>query len=152
MPEFKFETDWHISNQARNDNELGDVRFRKLLRMEEWRALPQTIRARFSKRVGPGDSVAYRGYIRRTIFSKAGRLLANLLKPIGAPLPLDDDNDERAAVVTVTEDDTGNGQFWTRQYGRKTAFPQVIHSAKRFSGPTGLEAVSYTHLTLPTTP
>ena len=123
---------------------LIDLRFRRLLGKENWAALPKDVQNRFSKKLGTGYSAIYKGYIQYTRMNRAGRWLAQLLKPIGAPLPLDTDNENQAAVVTVTDDQKGGGQFWTRQYGRQTGFPQVIHSTKRFTGPTGLfEYIGY---------
>ena len=57
----------------------------------------------------------------------------------GAPLPFDRTSVGRSAVVTVIEDAATGGQFWIRQYGRATGFPQMVGSSKRFAGPTGLE-------------
>jgi hypothetical protein len=61
-----------------------------------------------------------------------------MLRLIGGPLPTGRDV-AVPAVVSVTEDAAGGGQVWTRVYGRKRAFPQVVHSRKLFRGPTGLE-------------
>jgi len=55
---------------------LGDLRFRALLRAEDWAALPEPVRARFSKRLTGGDSVVYTGAVTRTRFSSAARALA----------------------------------------------------------------------------
>jgi hypothetical protein len=68
-----------------------------------------------------------------------GRLIAHLSRLIGGPLPYDMSAVNQPAVVSVTEDLAGEGQFWIRQYGRAAGFPQVIHSSKRFTGPTGIE-------------
>jgi hypothetical protein len=57
---------------------------------------------------------------------------------IGGPLPLTRDV-LVPATVCVAEDAAAAGQFWTRIYGRARGFPQVVHSSKRFAGPTGLE-------------
>jgi hypothetical protein len=70
--------------------------------------------------------------------SVSGWILAQACRFIGAPLPLERESGV-SAVVSVTEDGASGGQVWTRVYARKRGFPQVIHSAKRFAGPTGLE-------------
>ena len=117
---------------------IGDLRFRALLGAEGWALLPPAIRARFGKRVRGGASVTYAGEIVESRRNPLGWALAQLARMVGAPLPLDRDLGV-PAVVSVTEDPAGGGQFWTRVYGRGRGFPQVIHSAKRFAGPTGLE-------------
>ncbi len=100
--------------------------------------MPEAVRIRFAKRLRADVSVSYAGTIAECRMSRAGWLLAQLCRIIGAPLPLGRDTGI-AAVVTVTEDSAGGGQVWTRMYARHRGFPQVIHSAKRFAGPTGLE-------------
>jgi len=117
---------------------LGDTRFRALLTEAEWNALSPEVRRRFSKRVADEKSIIYTGEVVEARFSIFGRLLAQAARVIGAPLPLYSDTGV-AAVVTVTEDARVRGQVWTRLYARRRGFPQVIHTSKRFQGPTGLE-------------
>ncbi|QUL38406.1 DUF4166 domain-containing protein [Erythrobacter sp. JK5] len=115
-----------------------DARFRRLIVSHAWANLPEAVRQRFSKRI-EGERVAiYPGVIRAARCSRIGRALAQLCRIVGAPLPLGCDCGVPAAV-SVSEDRDGGGQCWTRVYGRRRGFPQVIHSAKRFAGPTGLE-------------
>jgi len=127
-----------MEEQERALRPLLDLRFRRLMGREAWDALPQAVRQRFSKRLS-GDAVAlYRGRVVRTDFSVLGWLLAQILRIIGAPLPVSRDTDV-PAVVSVSEDHRSGGQVWSRLYGRRNGFPQVIHSAKRFAGVTGIE-------------
>lgn len=115
-----------------------DIRFRALVGEAAWATLPLPVRRRFSRHLAPGDVALYRGWVAKTELSRAGRVLANLLRMIGAPLPLVD-GATGPAVVAVIEDPAFGGQVWVRTYNRPGDFPQVVHSAKRFRGPTGLE-------------
>jgi hypothetical protein len=119
-------------------DELGDLRFRALMSEAEWLALPLTIRRRFSKRLAGGRTVIYVGEVTETRMSRAGWLLAQAARLIGGPLPVSRDA-HVPSVVTVTEDVATSGQHWTRLYARRRGFPHIVHSSKRFSGPTGLE-------------
>jgi hypothetical protein len=119
-------------------DELGDLRFRALISEAEWLALPPTIRRRFSKRLAGGRTVVYVGEVTETRMSRAGWLLAQAARLIGGPLPVSRDA-HVPSVVTVTEDVATNGQHWTRLYARRRGFPHIVHSSKRFAGPTGLE-------------
>ncbi len=117
---------------------LTDDRFRRLVPRADWDALPADVRRRFSKRLCGTAVATYSGEIVWTRLSRAGWLLAQLCRLIGAPLPTNHSGPAPAAVA-VSEDRRGGGQCWTRLYGRARGHPQVIHSAKSFAGPTGLE-------------
>jgi hypothetical protein len=127
-----------LQPDARCGRLVHDLRFSALLGPAAWSRLPPAVRERFSKRLADGMAVTYAGRIVDSRRTFVGRALAELCRLLGAPLPLGDDIGA-AAVVTVTEDVRAGGQFWTRMYGRARGFPQVIHSSKRFAGPTGLE-------------
>jgi hypothetical protein len=123
---------------ARPSVPLGDLRFRALVGARQWARLPAAVRRRFSKRLAGGATAVYIGEVTTARLSRLGWLLAQALRMIGGPLPVGT-NVGMPAIVSVTEDRDGQGQIWTRVYGRQSGFPQVIHSAKRFRGPTGLE-------------
>lgn len=130
------------SNEPRGDQVRADVtvdtRFRTLVGEAAWQRLPAAVRRRFSKRLEPGAAAIYSGRVVATELSWAGRVLAFLARGIGAPLPLGN-GATGPAVVSVIEDPESGGQIWTRVYARPGRFPHVVHSAKRFRGPTGLE-------------
>ena len=117
---------------------LGDLRFAALVPAGDWAALPAPVRRRFTKRLAPGESVLYGGLVTETRLTRLGWLIAQAARLIGAPLPLAAGGPAPASVA-VSEDPGLGGQIWTRIYHRPGRFPQVIHSLKRFAGPTGLE-------------
>jgi hypothetical protein len=115
-----------------------DGRFHALLPDADWGRLPVSIWRRFSKRLADGATVVYVGEIDQASLSRAGWWLAQVARLIGGPLPTAAEVGV-PMIVTVTEDAASGGQTWTRIAGRKHGLPQVIHSAKRFAGPTGLQ-------------
>lgn len=123
---------------APTDASLHDLRFRALLGSDAWDALPVEVQRRFAKHLNGAQVALYRGLVVDMYMSRIGWALAQVCRLFGAPLPL---NAEAGgcALVSVSEDRSGGGQCWTRIYARPDRFPQVIHSAKRFAGPTGLE-------------
>jgi hypothetical protein len=120
------------------DTIFGDFRFRALLSDGDWQSLPPATRRRFSKRLADGNTAVYVGEVVEVGFSRIGWWLAQMARLIGGPLPISADTGV-PSIVTVTEDAATGGQVWTRLYARRRGFPQVIHSAKRFEGKTGLE-------------
>lgn len=121
-----------------DDAAFHDHRFRRLIPADDWAALPGDVRRRFFKHLSGQRVATYSGEIVWTRLSRMGRLLAQICRLIGAPLPTNAGGPAPAAVV-VSEDRVCGGQIWTRIYGRPNGYPQVIHSAKRFAGSTGLE-------------
>ena len=120
--------------------ELHDFRFRALLGEEAWARLPEPVRARFSHRYAEGRMVAYAGTVDEIRISLAGMVVSRLVRLLGGPLPTCRDAGV-PTVVAVTEDVPTGGQVWSRLFARRRGFPQVIHSSKRFAGPTGMEEV-----------
>jgi hypothetical protein len=127
-----------LARAAIDAGQQEDPRFRDLLAPEEWLRLPWPVRRRFSHALADGETAIYVGAVAHTQLSLFGSLVSQLLRLVGAPLPLHSTGRVPATVV-VTEDSACGGQLWTRLYGHAGRFPQVIHSAKRFCGPTGLE-------------
>jgi hypothetical protein len=117
---------------------LDDDRFRALLSDEDWGRLPLATWRRFSKRLAGGRTIVYVGEVEESRHSRTGWWLVQLARLIGGPLPTGNETGA-AMIVAVTEDAASGGQIWTRICARSHGFPQVIHSAKRFDGPTGLE-------------
>jgi hypothetical protein len=115
-----------------------DTRFRDLVGHDAWITLPAAVQRRFSKRFKRAEPVLYSGHVVETQHNGPGRVLAAFASLIGSPLPMPGDA-IGAAAVSVIEDPVTGFQNWTRTYEQIGTFPHVVHSMKRFAGPTGLE-------------
>ena len=127
----------NLKNAAPGEILLDDHRFHALLPDDAWGRLPLAVWRRFSKRLAGGQTIVYAGEVEESFHSRGGWWLAQLARLIGGPLPTGTET-RVPIIVTVTEDVASGGQVWTRICARSDGFPQVIHSAKRFAGPTGL--------------
>jgi Domain of unknown function (DUF4166) len=126
------------ASQASPAKLLDDSRFRALLSNDDWGRLPVATWRRFSTRRADGGTIIYVGEVDDASVSRIGWWLVQLARLIGGPLPTGAETGV-PMIVTVTEDEASGGQIWTRICARRDGFPQVIHSSKRFAGPTGLE-------------
>jgi Domain of unknown function (DUF4166) len=117
----------------------GETRFARLAG-DSWMRLPVPIRRRFSRHLADGERTVYLGEVAATHMTIMGRLIAQLARLVGAPLPLEEGGCVPVTVI-VTGSERLGGQVWTRIYDRKRGFPQVIQSVKRFGGTTGLEEI-----------
>jgi Domain of unknown function (DUF4166) len=122
--------------------------YAELLGVDGWTSLPANVRARFDPHDPSNANKTYRGKVIETQISTLGHILVQLARVVGAPLPLENGATGPATVVlsNLQQSPTAksSSQVWTRIYARSSgisgvALPQVIQSAKRFAGPTGLE-------------
>jgi uncharacterized protein DUF4166 len=138
---FDASTSSHIALEPAPISEPSDFRLRALMSDADWASLPAAVRRRFSRSLAAGQSIVYSGEILESRMSRAGWWLAQAARLIGGPLPLTCSAHSACTHVPSVVTVTGGmgGQIWTRLYARRKGFPQVIHSSKRFAGPTGLE-------------
>lgn len=135
-----------VAQKARESSK--NAHYATLVGIEAWMRLAPAARRRFAGASRRGEATVYRGHITETRMSIAGRIAATLARVAGAPLPLDAGifaEAEAPATVIVEDLPDGYGRTWTRIYSRPcrrdgtSRPPQVISSAKRHAGPTGLE-------------
>ena len=122
-----------------SDASLHDLRFRALLGSEAWDALPAEVQRRFSKRLSGTQVALYRGMVVEMKMSALGWALAQVCRLFGAPLPLNTASWRRRAGQRQRGIDAAAASAGQEFMRGRAHFPQVIHSAKRFCGPTGLE-------------
>ena len=126
-------------NEA-GDAMLPDLRFRSLVGTEAWDSLPQAVKLRFAKRLGPGQSVNYAGQVLDCRMSALGWLIAQGCRLIGAPLPLEREGGV-AAVVSVTEDGATSCPDALTVPFRQRSAPRMIRPLPSIDVPAAIEIV-----------
>ena len=126
----------HVRHEVRRGSTtlLGDLRFRALLRADDWNSLPHAVRRRFSKRLAGGGTVIYVGEIAREP-ADPGRLVCSRSLPRrSARRCRCDATPDVPSVVTVTEDRRPAGRSGPGSTRRRDGFPQIIHCASASPG------------------
>jgi Domain of unknown function (DUF4166) len=91
----------------------ADMTFRRLIGMESWRRLPECVRARFSVKPAKDGAIRFTGRMAVISATRPVRLLAQLCRLIGGPLPWRVGCDLPATITLSIAD---GGVAWARCY------------------------------------
>jgi hypothetical protein len=119
----------------------SDPLYREILGEAAWQRLAPAVRLRFGLKPGRGEAFRYEGVMAEVRCSRAGWLLAQLLRMIGTPLAPYSGR-HVPTIVEVLPERHGAGLLWRRVYRFAGRAPVAVSSIKRPDGDGGLlEAV-----------
>jgi hypothetical protein len=133
MNAIPFTAAWRLQGHAGPKPHKPD--FAALVGSDGWRRLAGDIRRRFSEVPCEGHPIRYRGTMRIVACSRAGFVLAQLLRLLGTPfapyagseIPVD---------IVLSRDPADGGIVWDRVYRYPGHAPVLVRSVKRI-GPEG---------------
>lgn len=105
-----------------------DPSYRRILGESAWWRLPAGTRRRFSHKPRRGVTLRYHGVMSLVHRSRAGAVLAHLLRTIGTPLP--PYRGRQVPVVIELARDASGGILWSREYAFDGERPLHIQSVK----------------------
>lgn len=105
-----------------------DPTYRRILGEPAWWRLPAGTRRRFSHKPRKGITLRYHGIMSLVHRSRAGAVLAHLLRVIGTPLPRY--RGRQVPVVIELARDASGGILWSREYAFEGERPLRIQSVK----------------------
>lgn len=91
----------------------ADPSFRRLIGLEAWRRLPECVRARFGVKPTPGGAIRFAGRMETIAATWPARLMAQLCRLIGGPLPWRTGSGVPAAITLSAAE---GGIVWERSY------------------------------------